>query len=125
MVSGLPLGETGAGGGSRSVFVECLLVHRLGELGPGGWWQVFLKVKRQHRISFDTDVILYFNNLEVKTLSAKEFSSLPAEEWTLLELGPFCGPGMLAVKLEGEDCRLRGQNSKYGLYFDQLVAQPS
>jgi len=91
----------------------------------GGDWQVLLKVKRQHRIRFDTDVIVYFNNSEVKTLSAKAFSSLPEEEWTFLELGPFCGPGALAVKLEGEDCRLRGQSSKYGLYFDEIVAQPS
>ncbi|CAE7411246.1 Ank2 [Symbiodinium sp. CCMP2456] len=91
----------------------------------GGDWQVFLKVKRQPEIEFDTDVIVCFNDLEVNTLSAKAFSSLPEEEWTLLELGPFCGPGMLAVKLKGEDCRLRGQNSKYGLYLDQIVAQPS
>ena len=91
----------------------------------GGEWRIFLKLKRKQRIRFDTNLLVSFNDAKVQTFSPEVLSSLPAEQWTLMELGPFHGPGRLAVDLRGEDCQQRGQNSKQGLYIGQLIAQPS
>ncbi|CAE7398573.1 Ank2 [Symbiodinium pilosum] len=90
----------------------------------GGNWSIFLRVKRKHRIYFDTDVIVSLNGSETKTFVPGVLSSLPEEQWTLLDLGAFQGSGSLKVELKGADCSNHGQHSKSGLYIDQLLAEP-
>ena len=90
----------------------------------GGDWRICVRVRRQRYISFSTDLIVYFNDAKVQAVGPKALHSLLEDEWTLLELGLFCGPGSLHVRLAGADCSQRGQTPKRGLYIDRLVAQP-
>mmetsp|Transcript_22950 Transcript_22950/g.42178 ORF Transcript_22950/g.42178 Transcript_22950/m.42178 type:complete len:222 (+) Transcript_22950:149-814(+) len=88
-----------------------------------GCYNVALRIKKDGRIRFNTNLIMSLNGVAARRVRFSE-EEWPEDKFRLLEIGLCYGPGAVTVCLQAEDCNDRGQGSKSGLLIDRLIALP-